>query len=87
MDDERTGRFLFTRGRNDGMLTDVLIRQVAGDASEASSHNAGITSPLGASYEILFTRPIEGDLGGWHRFVWAKEPVERALLWDGYGTV
>ncbi len=88
MDDERTGRFLFGwGGLNDIMLSDVFICQVAGDVFRGFEPQRRDHVTVGASYEILFTRPIEGDLGGWHRFVWAKEPVERALLWDGYGTV
>ena len=59
------------------MLTDVLIRQVAGDVFRGFEPQRRDHVTVGASYEIIFTGPIEGDLGGWHRFVWAKEPVQR----------
>jgi hypothetical protein len=46
------------------MLTDVLIRQVAGDVFRGFEPQRRDHVTVGASYEILFTRPIEGDLGG-----------------------
>jgi len=46
------------------MLTDALIRQVAGDVFRGFEPQRRDHVTVGASYEILFTGPIEGDLGG-----------------------
>jgi hypothetical protein len=49
------------------MLTDVLIRQVAGDVFRGFEPQRWDHVTVGASYEILFTGPIKGDFwGGWH---------------------